>query len=89
MFEKLEKLREKPEAYKMRIAFIISVSIAGIIFLVWLSVLGARFRNNNSAETTENPEPAFAEFREEFSDAYDVGRTQFEKTKRELENIMQ
>src|SRR3989338_6638030 len=43
MFDKLEKLRKESENYRRRVALIISASIVGIIFLVWLSVLSVRF----------------------------------------------
>ncbi|MDP6388030.1 MAG: hypothetical protein QGG63_02040 [Candidatus Pacebacteria bacterium] len=85
----LNKLRQKPEAYRMRIAFTISASVAGIIFLVWLSVLGVKFKNNESTATAENSEPAFAEFREEFAGAYEMGKAQFKEAEEELKNIVQ
>lgn len=85
----LEKLRNKPKKYRMRIALIISAGVAGIIFLVWLSVLGVRFKNNNDSGAVENSEPAFAEFKERFSGVYEEGKQQFEEAKEELENIVQ
>ncbi len=37
MFDLLDKLRKKPRAEKKAISLIVSASITGIIFFVWLS----------------------------------------------------
>ncbi|HJL55805.1 MAG TPA: hypothetical protein QF620_00345 [Candidatus Paceibacterota bacterium] len=89
MLNTIERLREKPRKYRMRVAFIVSASIAGVIFLVWLSILGVRFKNNDNTAGVENSEPVFAEFRERFSGVYEEGKSQFEEVKEELENIVQ
>lgn len=89
MFRTIEKMREKPEKYRMRVAFIISASIAGIIFLVWLSVLGVRFENSDNTADKEFAEPALAEFKERFSGVFEEGKSQLEEAREELENIVQ
>ena len=87
MLNTIERLREKPRKYRMRVAFIVSASIAGVIFLV--SILEVRFKNNDNTAGVENSEPVFAEFRERFSGVYEEGKSQFEEVKEELENIVQ
>ena len=44
MFEYIEKLRQKSEKSKRWIAFLTSFSFAGLIFVVWLSVIYPDFR---------------------------------------------
>ncbi len=39
MFDLIEKLRQKPESSKKKIAFLTSFSLAGLIFVIWLSVI--------------------------------------------------
>ena len=50
MFNTLEKLRQKPESVKKQIAFAVALSFAGIIFLVWLTVVYPDLRK----EKTQN-----------------------------------
>ncbi len=50
MFETIEKLRNKPERKKKQIAFTIAFSIAGLIFVVWLSVIYPDFRKTEAQE---------------------------------------
>lgn len=88
MFNMIEKLRNKPEAYRMRVAFIVSALITTIIFLIWFSVLSVRFKNDDNSAAAVNSEPAFAEIREEFISAYETGKSQFGKVKKELENAI-
>ena len=47
MFNALEKLRQKPESVKKQIAFAVALSFAGIIFLVWLTVVYPDLRKEN------------------------------------------
>ena len=69
MFDKLEKLRKESENYRRRVALIISASIVGIIFLVWLSVLSVRFSASvQNVASVENSEFVFEEFQKEFSE---------------------
>jgi len=72
MFDKLERLRKKPETHRRRIAFIISASIVGIIFLVWLSVLSVRFSASvQNTASAENSDFVSKEFQKEFSEIFD------------------
>jgi hypothetical protein len=51
MFELIHKLRQKPDSKKKQIAFIISLSFAGIIFVVWLSVIFPSWRRDQLRES--------------------------------------
>ena len=50
MFQLIEKLRHKPNSTKKQIAFLVALSFAGIIFIVWLSVVYPDFRQSQEAE---------------------------------------
>ena len=47
MFPLIEKLRQKPSRTKKQIAFVVSFLLAGVIFVIWLSIIypaiGAQF----------------------------------------------
>ena len=88
MLNTIEKLRERPVAYRKRIAFIIAISITGIIFLVWLSVLGVRFDNNKSVIVEVENDGFLEEAQKEFSGVFENGVEQFSNVKKELENLV-
>lgn len=67
MFDKIDKLRKKPESYRKKIAFIISASITGIIFLIWLSTLGVRFNDIGGEISTQEEKSMLAEVKEGFA----------------------
>ena len=50
MFNFLEKLRQKPAYIKKQVAFFIAFSVAGIIFVVWLSVIYPDFRQRQDQQ---------------------------------------
>ena len=50
MFNFLEKLRQKPPHIRKQIAFLVAFSIAGIIFVIWLSVIYPDFRQKQDQE---------------------------------------
>ncbi|MBI4155768.1 MAG: hypothetical protein HY507_00870 [Candidatus Zambryskibacteria bacterium] len=59
MFDFLEKLRSKPEKVKKQIAFFVSIFLAGIIFVVWLSVIYPDFRQSQKQkQKVENLTPS-------------------------------
>lgn len=89
MLKTIEKLREKPEAYRKRIAFIIAISIAGIIFLIWLSVLGVKFRNSETIVSDVKKESLFAEAQKGFSEILATGNTHFDEVKKGIESAIQ
>ena len=64
MFDTIEKLRQKPDSTKKKIAFLISFSVVGIIFVIWLSVIYPDFRKkeikeSNIAKLEPSPISAF------------------------------
>lgn len=59
MFDLIEKLRAKPEKVKKRIAFLVSLSVASFIFVVWLTVIYPDFKNRqNQAEKVSKLTPS-------------------------------
>jgi hypothetical protein len=50
MFDYIEKLRAKPEGAKRRFAFLAAFFVAGILFVVWLSVLFPDWREAQSEQ---------------------------------------
>ena len=50
MFELIEKLRQKSDRTKKQIAFLVALFFAGIIFVVWLSVVYPNFRQDQIVE---------------------------------------
>jgi hypothetical protein len=53
MFEILEKLRAKPDAAKKRFAFLTALSFAGIIFVIWLSIIYPDFQKTETQKKVE------------------------------------
>src|SRR3990167_1696184 len=51
MFKYIEKLREKPDRTKKQIDFLASFALAGIIFVIWFSVIYPDFKQRQSKET--------------------------------------
>ena len=71
MFDFLENLRQKPDGTKKRVAFFGAFLLAGIIFVVWLSVVYPSFSRDQIPEevaSSTNPSPLSA-----FSDTLSVG----------------
>ena len=89
MLNTVDKLREKPESYRMKIAFIVAAIIAGIIFIVWLSVVGLRFGQEAEVVRKQDSPSLVAGVKEGFSEVFEEGREQFDKSRRELEGIFQ
>lgn len=59
MFNLLEKIRQKPESAKKRIAFLTAFFISGIIFVVWLSIIYPDARQGQIRnETVSKLEPS-------------------------------
>ncbi|MFZ2620886.1 MAG: hypothetical protein WAX85_00700 [Minisyncoccia bacterium] len=51
MFELIEKIRQKSDRTKKRIAFLISFTIAGIIFVIWILIIFPDFRKKQEQES--------------------------------------
>jgi len=80
MFDFLEKLREKPERVKKQVAFIVALSISGIIFVVWLSVIFPSWRSSQVETQSSEPSP-LASFTSTFSSGLSDISSQFSKIK--------
>lgn len=89
MLNTIEKLRKKPEPYRIKTAFIIAAIITGIIFLVWLSVVGLRFSQSAEVVREQDGPSLVAGVNSGFSEVFEKGRKQFDDSKKELENIFQ
>jgi hypothetical protein len=50
MFELLDKLRAKPEGTKKQMAFLVALSLVGVIFVVWLTVVYPDMRRGQMQE---------------------------------------
>lgn len=62
MFQLIEKLRQKPERKKKQIAFFTALSVAGIIFVVWLSVIYPDIKSKKDQENmVKKLEPSAAQ----------------------------
>ena len=83
MFNLIEKLRQKPPRVKKQVAFLTSLSIAGIIFVVWLSVIYPDFRQRQEREqkvSSLEPSPV-STFGQTFQTGIGAIKDQFEKLK--------
>jgi len=59
MFDFLEKLRTKSDKQKKQIAFCVALLIAGLIFVIWLSVIFPDFQQSQVQENkVENLAPS-------------------------------
>ncbi len=59
MFELIERLRNKSDRTKKQVAFFVSIFIAGMIFIVWLSVIYPDFRKRQKKnDEVSNLEPS-------------------------------
>lgn len=50
MFQLIEKLRNKPDRTKKQVAFLLALSISGIIFVIWLSVIYPAWSSDQKKE---------------------------------------
>lgn len=54
LLDYLDKVREKPESHRRRVAFGSAVLITGLILLVWLTTLPAKFDTETVASQERN-----------------------------------
>ena len=83
MFNLIEKLRQKSPRLKKQIAFLTSFSLAGIIFVIWLSIIYPDFRQTQANEqkaSSLEPSPISA-FGETFSSGISAIKDQFSQLK--------
>ncbi len=89
MFDWLDKLREKSEKDRFKVAIFIAFFITFIIFLVWLSVMSLRF----AAPVEENANPAEEElsplsvFHKNISQVLNNGISSFKNIKDNLNSV--
>ena len=89
MFELLEKLRAKSEKTKKQISFLAALLTAGIIFVIWLSVVYPDFNQRQTQETLViNNEPTpVSSFSATFSSGVSAIGEQFSKIKNLLSSF--
>ena len=59
MFELIERLRRKPDRTKKQVAFLTAFFVAGVIFVIWLSVIYPDFRKRQkNIDRVANLEPS-------------------------------
>ena len=59
MFDLIEKLRQKPENVKKRIAFLGAFFFSGVIFVIWLTIVLPNFtREQSNIEKISKSEPS-------------------------------
>lgn len=83
MFEFIERLRQKPDRVKKQIAFLTALFLAGIIFVVWLSVIYPDWRQTQNRDVevkSLEPSPSGA-ISGTFSDGFSAISDQFKKIK--------
>lgn len=74
MFYFIEKLRDKPEAYRVRVVFIGATVVTGTIFLIWLFATIFLFKNDPiDIPRSKNPS-FFSEMSTQFSIILDTGK---------------
>lgn len=86
MFQYIEKLREKPDSTKKRVAFLGAFMVSGIIFVVWLSVLYPSWRNQERKEEAASkiePSP-LSGFAGNISQGFSSMRGEFSKIKESM-----
>jgi len=52
MFNLIEKLQSKPEYARRQIAFVFSLAIVIIVFLIWVSTFGVRTESKEESDVT-------------------------------------
>ena len=89
MFEFIEKLRQKPDRTKKQIAFLSALFLAGLIFVVWLSVIYPDFKRGQQKEDAVSklePSP-LSTFGETISTGISAMGDQFSKLKESISSI--
>jgi len=89
MFDFIEKLRQKPDRTKKQIAFLVSLLLAGIIFVIWLSVIYPDFKQKQAKESAISklePSP-LSNFTDTFSSGISAIGEQFNKIKESISSL--
>ena len=83
MFQLIDKLRKKPDSTKKQIAFLVALFVAGIIFVIWLSVIYPDWRKEEIKESNIakiEPSP-LSSFGSNFANGLTSIKEQFSKLK--------
>ena len=86
MFETIEKLRDKPESTKKKIAFLISLIVVLIIFVIWLSVIYPDFKKSKLRDESISkiePSPVSA-----FTDSLSSGLSSISEQFNKIKEVM-
>jgi len=89
MFDLIEKLRAKPDSTKKQIAFLVALSVAGIIFVIWLSVIYPDWKEGEIKESNVakiEPSP-LSGFTSNFSNGLTSIKEQFSKLKESVSSF--
>ena len=65
-----------------------SASIAGIIFIVWLSVVGVRFNSQENIVSEQEGPSLVADVKTGFSKIFEEGKARIDSNKEELKFII-
>ena len=89
MLELIEKLREKPDHVKRQVAFCVAFFFAGLIFVIWLSVIYPDLKQNQvTEEKVTNLEPSpFSTFISTASSGFGGISAEFSKIKNTLSSF--
>lgn len=89
MFEYIEKLRNRPEKSKKRIAFLGAFSVTAVIIAVWATTLYPDFidsENRQEAAASKGPSPV-GSFLQSFSDGFGAIGEQFANIKNAMSSF--
>lgn len=88
MFDYLDRLRARPELYRLRVAIVTAGVITTVIFLVWATTLSVRLFGieETTSATREEPSP-LATFQEQLGAATEGLINQFESLRESFGSI--
>jgi hypothetical protein len=81
MLDFLENLRNKPARLKKQIAFLVALTLAGVIFVIWLSVIYPNWRADQVTTPTPTEPSPLSLFSTKFSAGLSAVSDQFSKIK--------
>lgn len=83
MFDLIERLRQKPDGAKKRIAFLTSLSLTGFIFAIWLSVIypDFSFKERQKQTASANKAGMFSSFVANITEGFGGVKTQINNIK--------
>ncbi len=89
MFDWLDKLREKPESMRFKVAILAAFAVTFVIFLIWLSILTLRFEGSigKDGETASETISPLSVFRKNISQVFKNGIDDIKNIKDNLESI--